>query len=194
MLTQYGSEITLDMRANEPFWKQARLKCDLSYLVTEQIGKISELLQGPTQGFDSAAAMQPVSADGVLDRVPPIEPYPIAGLNERRCLAVAHGLCSRLTWLWGPPGTGKTTTLAVLLAELLDAGKTVLMAAPHQRGHRRRVERSPRTPTGILDRGSGADRADGQRLPDGGSTRHPPRRNRRRSGGRTGTQTGGDPA
>ncbi|WP_280311347.1 AAA domain-containing protein [Nocardia abscessus] len=74
--------------------------------------------------------MQPVSADGVLDRVPPIEPYPIAGLNERRCLAVAHGLCSRLTWLWGPPGTGKTTTLAVLLAELLDAGKTVLMAAP----------------------------------------------------------------
>ncbi len=130
VLTQYGSEITVDMRANEPFWKQARLKCDLSYLVTEQIGKFSELIQGPTQGFDSAAALQPVSTAGVLERVPPIEPYPVAGLNERQRLAVAHGLCSRLTWLWGPPGTGKTTTLAVLLAELLDAGKTVLLAAP----------------------------------------------------------------
>ncbi|MFE2997315.1 AAA domain-containing protein [Nocardia sp. NPDC059246] len=130
VLTQYGSDITLGVAAGEPFWEQARLRCDLSYLVTEQVMRFAELLSGPMPGFDSAAAMQPVSAAGMLDAVPPIEPYPVAGLNERQRLAVAHGLCPRLTWLWGPPGTGKTTTLAVLLAELLDAGKTVLLAAP----------------------------------------------------------------
>ncbi|WP_306359219.1 DEAD/DEAH box helicase [Nocardia sp. CC227C] len=130
VLTQYGSEITMAMPVEQQFWERARLRCDLSYLVTEQANRFHELLAGPTTGFDTAAAMQPVSMDGVLDRVPSIDPYPIAGLNDRQRLAIAHGLCPRLTWLWGPPGTGKTTTLAVLLAQLLDMGKTVLLAAP----------------------------------------------------------------
>ncbi|WP_306360001.1 DEAD/DEAH box helicase [Nocardia sp. CC227C] len=130
VLTQYGSEITIDMAADHPFWERARLRCDLSYLVTEQSCRFSELLAGPVPGFDTAAALQPVTADGVLDQVPDVEPYTGAGLNDRQRLAVAHGLCTRLTWLWGPPGTGKTTTLAALLAELLDRGKTILLAAP----------------------------------------------------------------
>lgn len=130
VLTQYGSDITLGVSADAPFWEQARLRCDLSYLVNKQVARFVELLARPIPGFDSAAAMQPVSSAGLLDVVPWIEPHPVAGLNEKQRLAVAHGMCPRLTWLWGPPGTGKTTTLAALLAELLDAGKVVLLAAP----------------------------------------------------------------
>lgn len=43
--------------------------------------------------------------------------------------AIRFALDHSVSYLWGPPGTGKTRTLAHLVRELLAAGETVLLAA-----------------------------------------------------------------
>ncbi len=130
VLTQFGAEITLQLPADSAFHKTARLRCDLSWLVSRQIDTFTGLSSGSMPGFCTSAALAAVSSTGLLHDLPQPHPHPVDGLNEQQALAVAHGMQPRLTWLWGPPGTGKTTTVAALLTELLDSGKTILLAAP----------------------------------------------------------------
>ncbi|MFE6923816.1 DEAD/DEAH box helicase [Nocardia sp. NPDC057663] len=130
VLTQFGAEITLKLPADSVFRETARLRCDLSWLVHRQIQAYAEFRADAAPGFCTEAALATISPAGLLDAVPPLDPCTVIGLNDRQASAVAHGMQPRVTWLWGPPGTGKTTTLAALLAELLDSGRTVLLAAP----------------------------------------------------------------
>ena len=51
------------------------------------------------------------------------------GLNPSQTAAVKKGLSQRALFVWGPPGTGKTRTLAALTSNLLKGGKRVLLAA-----------------------------------------------------------------
>ncbi|MBT3272174.1 MAG: AAA family ATPase, partial [Spirochaetales bacterium] len=50
-------------------------------------------------------------------------------LNESQKSAIRFCLGSDLAFVWGPPGTGKTSTLACLLLELLGSAKRVLVAS-----------------------------------------------------------------
>lgn len=50
-------------------------------------------------------------------------------LNEYQEKAIRTVLGSEITYLWGPPGTGKSKTIAALLEELVDRGKSVLLIA-----------------------------------------------------------------
>ena len=50
-------------------------------------------------------------------------------LNESQNQAVHTGLTQSSSRIWGPPGTGKTTTLAVLVAELARRGERVLLTS-----------------------------------------------------------------
>lgn len=50
-------------------------------------------------------------------------------LNERQKDAVRLALANAVIYLWGPPGTGKTTTLSVLIQELFARGKRVLICS-----------------------------------------------------------------
>jgi hypothetical protein len=56
----------------------------------------------------------------------------IAGLNASQSRAVTVSLDGGITCLWGPPGTGKTTTIVALLRSVLerDTQDRVLVAAP----------------------------------------------------------------
>lgn len=54
---------------------------------------------------------------------------PLPGLGPAQARAVEAALACGVSFLWGPPGTGKTRTLAHLTAELLEAGETVLLTA-----------------------------------------------------------------
>lgn len=56
---------------------------------------------------------------------PPPPPGPGRDQEEAIRFALGHSV----TYLWGPPGTGKTRTLAHLVRELLAAGETVLLTA-----------------------------------------------------------------
>lgn len=57
------------------------------------------------------------------------------GLNECQIEVVNASLNNPLTCIWGPPGTGKTRTITVILQELvrIHGGKRLLVTAPtHQ--------------------------------------------------------------
>jgi hypothetical protein len=51
------------------------------------------------------------------------------GLNAEQADAVALALGSDATFVWGPPGTGKTTTVAHVVAAHARAGRSVLLVA-----------------------------------------------------------------
>jgi energy-coupling factor transporter ATP-binding protein EcfA2/ribosomal protein L37AE/L43A len=50
-------------------------------------------------------------------------------LNPRQQYAVNHMIANRVTYLWGPPGTGKTQTLAVFNQLLYEESKRVLLCS-----------------------------------------------------------------
>ena len=65
----------------------------------------------------------PFAADGDVD------PADLVGLNEAQCDAVRRALGTTTTFIWGPPGTGKTTTVAHVVAAHYRAGRSVLLVS-----------------------------------------------------------------
>ena len=49
--------------------------------------------------------------------------------NECQMDAIRHSLSKEVTFIWGPPGTGKTRTLTVILQQLFSKGKRVLLTS-----------------------------------------------------------------
>ena len=60
---------------------------------------------------------------------PNISPRPIAGLNEDQASAVSEMAATPLYLLWGPPGTGKTTTMGAAIAGWMRKGRSVLVVS-----------------------------------------------------------------
>jgi len=56
---------------------------------------------------------------------------PVAGLNLPQSIALSVAAASRRSYVWGPPGTGKTTCLGRLIRRLVDDGKRVLVLSPY---------------------------------------------------------------
>lgn len=54
-----------------------------------------------------------------------------AGLNDEQITAVRMSAAVDRAYVWGPPGTGKTTTLGALVGALVSAGKRVLVVSPY---------------------------------------------------------------
>lgn len=50
-------------------------------------------------------------------------------LNERQARVIDTAFSTARTYLWGPPGTGKTTAVAALVHELVQAGSSVLLVS-----------------------------------------------------------------
>lgn len=56
--------------------------------------------------------------------------YPGLRLNERQRLAIEHALASDITFVWGPPGTGKTDVVSRIIEGCYRQGLRVLFVAP----------------------------------------------------------------
>ncbi len=81
---------------------------------------------------ENAAAVGPVSGLVIRRQIPELPNcpgVPMAGLNQDQALAIAEMARTPLHLLWGPPGTGKTTTLGVAIAQWLRNNKTVLVVS-----------------------------------------------------------------
>lgn len=55
----------------------------------------------------------------------------LGGLNSAQQAAVRIAAHSPLSFIWGPPGTGKTRTIGALVGALRDQGKRVLVLSPY---------------------------------------------------------------
>jgi superfamily I DNA and/or RNA helicase len=93
-------------------------------------------LTGHLMGFLDARRDEPNPVlEDILSGAPPAAVDPIAktgrlsGLNPSQTHAIEKALSQRVTFLWGPPGTGKTRTMAALAALLVKKRKRVLLSA-----------------------------------------------------------------
>lgn len=63
-----------------------------------------------------------------IDRL--VRDYEKLGLNSRQRLAIDHALGSDITFIWGPPGTGKTDVISRIIEGCYRQGLRVLFLAP----------------------------------------------------------------
>lgn len=108
----------------------ARLIADDSFLLERLKERLEKVQSGEAQ-FDKS------SADRVLGFLPSstshAEPHHAvfgdAKANTDQMNAVRQALGSNVTYVWGPPGTGKTTTIARIVEAYYRAGKSILLVS-----------------------------------------------------------------
>jgi hypothetical protein len=109
----------------------ARLVANDSFLV-ERLKEKLEKVQGGEKNFNSQAADRVLGLSPV--RTGDAEPNPAVFQgggqpNDDQLRAVSRSLGSDTTYVWGPPGTGKTTTLARVVEAHYRAGRSVLLVS-----------------------------------------------------------------
>ena len=108
-----------------------RLVVDDSFLVERLRDRLQQVQSGEA-GFNMVAASRVIGASPIkpgkaqvsrriLDGKPP--------LNEEQIEAVSLSLAGDTTFVWGPPGTGKTTVLARIVEAHYFAGRSVLLVS-----------------------------------------------------------------
>jgi hypothetical protein len=103
------------------FVPNARLQTDLTFLLRKLIERI-ELLNTKSNaagdrilGFaDASGVSEPISCDD---------------LNVEQNAAVASSVGRDTTFIWGPPGTGKTKTIGAIGATLFNRSRSVLLVS-----------------------------------------------------------------
>ena len=109
----------------------ARLVANDSFLVERLKERLEKICNGEAQ-FNRQAGDRVLGLSPV--RTADAEPSPavlqgIGRPNDDQMLAVRRSLGSDTTYVWGPPGTGKTTTLARIVEAHYRAGRSVLLVS-----------------------------------------------------------------
>ncbi|MDY7094553.1 MAG: AAA domain-containing protein [Acidobacteriota bacterium] len=108
-----------------PFLEHAELQWDLSKLLERLIDRIEELADEPNRLGNLLLGQGGVEGSEVLFTALQ-KPVP---LNEGQYRAVSSSLGRTLTFIWGPPGTGKTGVIGQLGAQFLILGRTALIVS-----------------------------------------------------------------
>ena len=117
-----GLAVTLSVPADlGAFVPRAALQSDLTHLLRKLIERIEELadtenpagdrLLGDATPFGEPAAIEP------------------SALNVEQMAAVASSIGRDTTFIWGPPGTGKTRTIGQIGVELIRRGRSLLLVS-----------------------------------------------------------------
>ncbi len=109
----------------------ARLVTDDSFLVERLKERLEKVRSGEAQ-FNSNGAERVIG--DATPRTGDAEPDPVVWqgdrtLNDDQHAAIRRSLGSDTTFVWGPPGTGKTTTLARIVEAHYRAGRSVLLVS-----------------------------------------------------------------
>ena len=102
------------------------LKIDNSAMLEALADRLDSLNKGEFR-FNHAIADDVISNQG--DESPASEISIPLGLNEMQERAVAKILGNVVTYLWGPPGTGKTKTLSTANQVMFEQGKRILVCS-----------------------------------------------------------------
>ncbi|WP_018139200.1 MULTISPECIES: AAA domain-containing protein [unclassified Thioalkalivibrio] len=106
------------------------LKTDSAALLVSLKDRLSQAEKRELTGFNTSLAENVLEgAPRILERVPLPRVADNYGLNTKQVQGVERGLGSEALYLWGPPGTGKTQTLAALVHSLYAQGKRVLVCS-----------------------------------------------------------------
>ena len=101
----------------------AKLQSDLSQLMRRLIERIEALAERPNPTGDRVLGLEPASGS----------PQHVARddqqLNAEQVKAVASSLGRDTTFIWGPPGTGKTSTIGAIGEALCRNGRSVLLVS-----------------------------------------------------------------
>ena len=107
----------------------ARIIIDNSFLLERLKERLGEVQSGEA-AFNATLAEKAIgeghiaSADAELD-----EALLLEGMNEEKQRIIRRSLGSEVTYVWGPPGTGKTTTLARVVEGFYRKGLSVLLVS-----------------------------------------------------------------
>lgn len=103
------------------FVGRARMQTDLTFLLRTLIGRLEEIGDSPNPAGNRLLGLVGPTGETVA--------FEHEVLNEEQCQAVGSALGRDLTFVWGPPGTGKTMTLGTLATELHRRGRSVLLVS-----------------------------------------------------------------
>lgn len=130
VLERGDEEITLFISSADglpPSVPTATLATEPWFLTEELAARLAELSQDAIPSGARRLLDRFETAPAAVGRIHPV-PNGI-DLNPNQEAAVAAALCEPLWWIWGPPGTGKTTSLGALVAEMVIRGERVLVTA-----------------------------------------------------------------
>lgn len=110
------------------------LEFDSTFLLALLEQRLVTIAGGPSE-TPAAAPVEPFNRElglafltGDAHALPPLD-MNFPGLAESQQAAIRFALPQRIAYLWGPPGTGKTQTVAHLVHALLDRKEWVLLSA-----------------------------------------------------------------
>lgn len=115
-----------------PVIPEARLITNL-YFLHEALKKKFEAARDGAASVDFGLAENvfcgKVSTSTKPVALPPLEPQPKKSPNDSQIAAIQASQAREMTLVWGPPGTGKTETLARIVECFIKRGMRVLVAA-----------------------------------------------------------------
>lgn len=126
-----GSEISISVNVDlgSPV-RKALLNVEPYFLLEILQRRLEEAANGQIQAnSDLALKLFGRSSPKALAISRPAEPALLAELNQEQREAVTRSLGQEITFIWGPPGTGKTRTVGNLVRLLADRGERVLVTS-----------------------------------------------------------------
>lgn len=126
-----GSEISISVNVDlGPHVPKALLNVEPYFLLEILQRRLEEAANGQiSANSEMALKLFGRSSPKALAVSRPAEPALLAELNQEQREAVTRSLGQEITFIWGPPGTGKTRTVGNLVRLLADRGERVLVTS-----------------------------------------------------------------
>jgi hypothetical protein len=125
VLSVEGLSITLSVPVDlGEFIGRAALQSDLTHLLRRLIERIEDLKDAENPAGSRLLGDTPFTGESAE-----LDPAARARLNAEQAEAVASALGRDTTFIWGPPGTGKTMTIGRIGAELVRRERSLLLVS-----------------------------------------------------------------
>lgn len=124
------NRITLSLRQDlGPEINFCLLRIDNTAMIEALRKRLEEISKGEVTNFKSEMAAAVIINDGEEKPAAVLEPTQVHNLRPLQAEAAAKALSNEVSYLWGPPGTGKTFTLSRISDLLFAAGKRTLICS-----------------------------------------------------------------